>query len=82
MIFKNNNINEIKRIKFEINKNVINANWYKDLGEPFAVSNGVTYFYLEGTEQLLMFKPNENNAYVVYADNNFYFNFGMEDKMW
>lgn len=82
VIFKNYNINEIKRIKFEINENVINANWYKDLGEPFAVSHGVTYFYLEGTEQLLMFKPNENNAYVVNADNNFYFNFGMEEKMW
>jgi hypothetical protein len=45
------------------------------------VSYGVTYFYLEGTEQLLMFKPDENYASVVYADNNFYFNFGMEEKV-
>ena len=82
MIFQNYNINEIKSIKFETNKNIINTNWYKDLGEPFKDSHGVTYFYLEGTEQLLMFKPNENHAYVVNADNNFYFNYGMEDKLW
>ena len=69
-------------ITFGINKNVVNANWYKDLGKPFATSWGITYFYLVGTEQILMFKPNENYAYVVYADNNFYDAFGMEEKMW
>jgi hypothetical protein len=74
--------NEVSDIIFEINENIINTDWYKNLGKPFATSWDTTYFYLEGTEQVLMFKPNENHAYVVYADNNFYDSFGMWDKMW
>ena len=73
--------NKVVNIHFDINNNVIHENWYRDLGQPFAVEWGVTYYYLEGTEQLLMLKHNENNGHIVYADNNFYFNFGMEDKM-
>ena len=73
---------KLSYIRFDMNNSVTNADWYKNLGQPFAVSGGVTYFYLEGTEQILMFKPNEYNAYVAYADNNFYYNFGMKDKMW
>ena len=73
---------KVSGITFGINNNVVNADWYKNLGEPFATSGGITYFYLEGAEQILMFKPNESTAYVVYADNNFYELFGMEEKMW
>ena len=72
---------KVSGITFGINNNVVNADWYKNLGEPFATSGGITYFYLEGAEQILMFKPNESTAYVVYADNNFYELFGMEEKM-
>ena len=28
--------------------------------------------YLQGNEHLLMFKPDEENAYVMYADDSFY----------
>ena len=73
--------NKVASISFDINNNVINANWYSDLGQPFAVKWGVTYFYLEGTEQILMLKPSERNAYVRNADSNFYYHFDMEDKM-
>jgi hypothetical protein len=73
--------NKVASISFDINNHVINANWYRDLGQPFAVKGGVTYYYLEGAEQILMIKPSESRAYVGHADNNFYFYFGMEDKM-
>lgn len=68
-------------ISFAINNGVFGAQWYKNLGQPFATMDGITYFYLPGKEQLLMFKPNEGHAYIVYADNNFYYWFGMHDKM-
>ena len=73
--------NKVASIHFDINNNVINENWYRDLGQPFAEKGGVTYYYLEGTEQILMLKLSESKAYVRLADNNFYFHFGMEDKM-
>lgn len=69
-------------VAFDINNHVFNADWYKNLGQPFANSDGVTYFYLEEKEQVLMFKPGENHAYIVYADNNFYYWFGMSEKMY
>ena len=74
--------NKVSDIIFDINKNVINTNWYKDLGRPFKESWGVTYYYLEGTEQVLMFKPDEGHGYLMYADNNFYDLVGMGYKIW
>ncbi len=73
---------KVDAISFDINRNVVNETWYKKLGEPFANAYGITYFYLEGAEQLLMIKINEKRAHVVHADNNFYYSFGMEHKMW
>lgn len=77
-----NNGAKVDAIYFDINHNVTTESWYKNLGKPFAKEHGVTYFYLESAEQLLMLKPNEKTAYLVHADNNFYYNFGLEHKMW
>lgn len=68
-------------ISFDINNNVFNEKWYANLGIPFAVVDNVTYYYLEGTEHVLMFKPSEQHGYLRYADNNFYYSFDMEEKI-
>ena len=74
--------NEVSDISFDINENIVDTKWYKDLGSPYEESWGVTYYYLEGTEQVLMFKPDGGYGYILYADNNFYDAFGMWDKMY
>jgi ankyrin repeat protein len=72
---------QVHSIIFELENNISQEKWYKDLGEPFTHQFNTIYYYLEGTEQLLMFKPEEGYGYLMYADNNFYFHQGMEDKM-
>lgn len=75
------NKNTLVGISFDLIKNYINEKWYANLGIPFAVVGNVTYYYLEGTEHVLMFKPSEQHGYLRYADNNFYYSFDMEEKI-
>ena len=69
----------VKGISFDLSDNLKNKNWYKALGKPFAVSGNVTYFYLEKTNQVLMFKPDEKHGYVGHADPNFFDALGLEN---
>ncbi|QDQ03273.1 hypothetical protein FOH38_24155 [Lysinibacillus fusiformis] len=71
----------IQIINFELSNNLLNEKWYNDLGEPFSESDDSTNFYLEGTEQVLLFKHAENVAFLYFADFNFYYYSGMEDKI-
>lgn len=66
--------NTIEEITFDFSPKHLNENWYKDLGKPFVMyDDGDTLFYLEGTEQLLQLKPNEDVGFLHYADANFYY---------
>jgi len=66
--------NIIEEITFDFSPRNLNENWYKDLGKPFVMDDdGDTLFYLEGTEQLLQLKPNEDVGFLHYADANFYY---------
>ena len=77
--------NHVVSITFDLSENPINENWYKDLGEPFDMPNNHPLFYLEGSEQLLWFKPAEKpgytgyTGYISYAGGNFYNDHDLED---
>jgi outer membrane protein assembly factor BamE (lipoprotein component of BamABCDE complex) len=74
-----NDNNKAVSINFDLPQKLSDENWYKNLGEPYVVDHGVTYYYLEGAEQLLMLKPNEpegGNGYIVHADENFHYWYG------
>lgn len=74
--FYNNNV---ELFMFDLSKTINNENWYKKLGKPFGEKYSDTYFYLEGTEQVLVFKSH-GEGLIGVADNNFYNTFGMDDK--
>ncbi|WP_431808294.1 ankyrin repeat domain-containing protein [Lysinibacillus sphaericus] len=65
--------NKIEEITFDFYPKHLNENWYKDLGKPFVMDDGNALFYLEGTEQILNLKPNEELGFLTYADANFYY---------
>lgn len=57
---------KIDNISFEFYPNQLNEKWYKDLGEPY-VNNEAPLFYLKGTEQQLLLKPNEEVGFLNYS---------------
>ncbi|MCS1381331.1 ankyrin repeat domain-containing protein [Lysinibacillus sphaericus] len=65
--------NKIEEITFDFYPKHLNETWYKDLGKPFVMDDGKALFYLEGTEQILNLKPNEELGFLTYADANFYY---------
>ena len=46
----------------------MNEKWYKDLGEPY-VNDEAPLFYLKGTDQLLLLKPNEEVGFLSYSSH-------------
>ncbi|MEB2280985.1 hypothetical protein LAV73_13365 [Lysinibacillus xylanilyticus] len=61
----------IESMSFKFFPKHLNEKWYKDLGKPFR-NDDAPLFYLKGTEQLLLLKPNEEVGFLSYADGNFY----------
>lgn len=61
----------IESISFDFYSKQQNEKWYKDLGKPYS-NFDAPLFYLKGTEQLLLLKPNEEVGFLGYADGNFY----------
>ncbi|MGE8000326.1 hypothetical protein ACQKOF_16925 [Lysinibacillus sp. NPDC093190] len=61
-------------ISFDFSPKHLNEKWYKDLGKPF-VDDEAPLFYLKGTEQILLLKPNEEVGFLSYADDNFYYDY-------
>lgn len=59
---------KIENISFEFFPNQLNEKWYKDLGEPY-VNDEAPLFYLKGTEQLLLLKPNEEVGFLNYSSS-------------
>ncbi|MFF2175717.1 ankyrin repeat domain-containing protein [Lysinibacillus sp. NPDC058147] len=57
---------KIDNISFEFYPNQQNEKWYKDLGEPY-VNDEAPLFYLKGTEQQLLLKPNEEVGFLNYS---------------
>lgn len=62
----------IESISFDFYSKHLNEKWYKNLGKPF-VNEEAPIFYLKGTEQTLLLKPNEKIGFLSYADGNFYY---------
>ncbi|MGE7111677.1 ankyrin repeat domain-containing protein [Lysinibacillus sp. NPDC047702] len=62
----------IESISFDFYSKHLNEKWYKNLGKPF-VNEEAPIFYLKGTEQTLLLKPNEEIGFLSYADGNFYY---------
>ncbi|SPU38450.1 Ribulose-5-phosphate 4-epimerase and related epimerases and aldolases [Lysinibacillus capsici] len=62
---------KIENISFNFYPNQLNEKWYKDLGKPF-IDDDAPLFYLKGTEQLLLLKPNEGIGFLNYAGYEFY----------
>lgn len=57
---------KIENISFEFYPKQLNEKWYKDLGEPY-VNDEAPLFYLKGTEQQLLLKPNEEVGFLNYS---------------
>ncbi|MFJ7917253.1 MULTISPECIES: ankyrin repeat domain-containing protein [unclassified Lysinibacillus] len=57
---------KIENISFEFYSKQLNEKWYKDLGEPY-VNDEAPLFYLKGTDQLLLLKPNEEVGFLSYS---------------
>ncbi|MFJ7733721.1 ankyrin repeat domain-containing protein [Lysinibacillus sp. NPDC097231] len=57
---------KIEDISFKFFPIQMNEKWYKDLGEPY-VNDEAPLFYLKGTDQLLLLKPNEEIGFLSYS---------------
>lgn len=68
---------EIENITFQFLPKHLNEKWYKDLGKPF-INDDAPLFYLKGTEQLLLIKPNEEVGFLYHADADFYYYYPQE----
>lgn len=64
---------KIEYISFNLYPKQLNEKWYKDLGKPF-IDDDAPLYYLKGTEQLLLLKPNEEIGFLYYAGYEFYNN--------
>jgi len=62
----------IEYISFNLYPKQLNEKWYEDLGKPF-INDEAPLFYLKGTEQLLLLKPNEEIGSLYYAGYDFYY---------
>ena len=56
----------IDSISFDFYSKQQNEKWYKDLGKPYS-NFDAPLFYLKGTEQLLLLKPNEEVGFLNYS---------------